>query len=274
MPESATTRSRHVLLFFAVAYGFSWLFWLPDALAKRGLLPDAIWTNLGFAGAWGPLVAALVLVAGESGRSGMVGFLKRGVTAVHFGRRWWLVVLLLFPAVIAVAHVVSMGAGPSPASEAGDDWVYLPLVFFAVLFTGGPLQEEFGWRGYALPALQQRLTPLVAAVTLGVVWAAWHIPQFLVPPQQTGMFYVTPFWSFVVTVTAASVVFAWVGLHTGGSILAALVLHTTMNLGFWLSPVLYTPTGPYWVMALFVLTAAVVCVADRRRMLTRPAGAG
>ena len=88
-----------------------------------------------------------------------------------------------------------------------------------------------------------------------------------------GVFWVTPIWTFVITVTAASVVFGWVGNHTGGSVVPALLLHTTMNLGFWLSPVLYTAAGPYWVMVLFVFAVAAIALLDRQTML-RPAHLG
>ena len=64
-----------------------------------------------------------------------------------------------------------------------------------------------------------------------------------------------------------------VGNHTGGSVVPALLLHTTMNLGFWLSPVLYTAAGPYWVMVLFVFAVAAIALLDRQTML-RPAHLG
>ncbi|NLN86173.1 MAG: CPBP family intramembrane metalloprotease [Syntrophomonadaceae bacterium] len=65
------------------------------------------------------------------------------------------------------------------------------------MFTSGPVLEEFGWRGYALPKLQAKYSPLKSSLILGFMWAVWHCPQFLVPHEKTGMFYITPIWSFV-----------------------------------------------------------------------------
>lgn len=134
--------------FFVVATAFTWLFWVPDALGKRGVLPDTVWTNLGFVGAFGPLLAAIVLVHRENGRRGVRDLLKKGVDH-RFGVTWWAITLLFFPLLIGVAYAASVAVdrGVPPSDTGGLSW-YLPLVFLSVMFTSGPFQEEFGWRGY------------------------------------------------------------------------------------------------------------------------------
>ncbi|HZK05115.1 MAG TPA: type II CAAX endopeptidase family protein [Actinomycetaceae bacterium] len=269
MVEAPNRPRTELAKFFALAVGTTWLFWIPDALGKRGVLPDVVWTNLGFFGAWGPLVAALYLVARQEGWSGIKSLLKRGMD-FRFGKRWWLVALAVFPVVISTAYVISIWTeGVVPPSEARGQYWFLPLIFFAVLFTGGPLQEEFGWRGYALPRLQDMYSPFVSSLILGFAWAIWHLPQFLVPHEKTGMFYITPVWSFILTVMAASFVYTWVYNHTAGSVLGSLVLHTQMNLSFWVFPVLYTGNGHLWVLGLFAVTAAVVVLSSPRSWLVR-----
>ncbi|MDI9629456.1 MAG: type II CAAX endopeptidase family protein [Acidobacteriota bacterium] len=268
--EAARPGTTEVILFFAIATGFTWLFWVPDALGKRGVLPDVIWTNLGFVGAWGPLVAAVYLVARERGLEGIKGLAKQG-TDYKFGKGWWAVILLFFPVLIFISYIISISTeGVAPPSPAEGMYWFLPLVFFSVLFTGGPVQEEFGWRGYALPRLQAAYSPWASSLILGFIWAVWHLPQFLVPREKTGMFYITPVWSFMLTVVAASFVYTWVYNHTKGSVLAALVLHTQMNLFFWIFPVLYTSTGYLWVLGLFTLAAAIVVLVDRRDFFRKP----
>lgn len=36
--------------------------------------------------------------------------------------------------------------------------------------------EEFAWRGYLLPKLGTRYSPVAAAVLTGVIWGIWHAP--------------------------------------------------------------------------------------------------
>ena len=256
--------------FFLIALGFTWLFWIPDALNKRGVLPDTIWTNLGFLGAFGPLIAAIYLVYKEHKIDGIKDMLRKGVDHA-FGGKWWAIIFLLFPILISVAYFVSiLVGGVIPISEVEGLYLFLPFIFFSVLFTGGPLQEEFGWRGYALPRLQAKYSPFVSSLILGFIWAIWHFPQFLVPPEKTGMFYITPIWSFVLTVMAANFVYTWVYNHTNASILGALLLHTQMNLFFWIFPVLYTKTGYLWILGLFSLTGVIILLLDRNYFFSKP----
>lgn len=256
--------------FFLIALGFTWLFWIPDGLGKRGILPDAFWTNLGFFGAWGPLVAALIMVYKESGKQGLKSLMRKGID-FSFGKTWWGVIFLLFPALIMAAYVISIFIDKTiPTSEAEGLYWFLPFIFFAVLLTSGPLQEEFGWRGYALPRLLASYSPFISTLILGFIWAVWHLPQFLVPYEQTGMFYITPIWSFILTIMTANFLYTWVFKHTNGSILAALLLHAQMNLFFWIFPVLYTTSGYLWILLLFSLAGGFVVWFDRTYFFSKP----
>lgn len=268
--EKTDRRESELVQFFLIALGFTWLFWIPDGLGKAGVLPDGIWTNLGFFGSWGPLAAALFLVFRDNGIHGIKNLLRKG-TDYTFGKKWCAVIFLLFPCLIVVAYMMSILTGEAiRPSEAAGLYRYLPLIFFSVMLTGGPLQEEFGWRGYALPRLQAKYSPFISTIILGFIWAVWHFPQFLVPHEKTGMFYITPVWSFVLTVMAANVIYTWVYNNTKGSILGALLLHTQMNLFFWIFPVLYTTTGYLWVLGLFLLAGAIILLADRNYYFSKP----
>jgi membrane protease YdiL (CAAX protease family) len=44
---------------------------------------------------------------------------------------------------------------------------------------GGPLEEEFGWRGYLLPRLSARIGNTWATLSVGAIWASWHLPMML-----------------------------------------------------------------------------------------------
>ena len=145
--------------------------------------------------------------------------------------RWWLVALFLPAALMLVGNGITAATGgtvyaPAGAGLSGTAWA--AYVARAALFTFlvVAVVEETGWRGWMLPALQDRFSPLVSSVLLGVAWGLWHFPLFVVglydAPLDTIVQYL-----FVGPVMA--VLFTWVYNRTGGNLLLALVLHTSIN---------------------------------------------
>ena len=110
------------------------------------------------------------------------------------------------------------------ASRDAGPWLYPPRntqQVLALLLI--PLGEELGWRGFALPRLQARFGALRASLVLGVAWALWHFPVFLLagitPSTLPWMF---PFF------TAGSVVFTW--LYNRGGLWLAVLAHAGAHL--------------------------------------------
>ena len=190
-PESARRNllARYpVTCFFVLAYAFSWIVWSPWVLGQdgAGLLPTRIGqTSQGVLNAAaifaGPTLAALIVTAAADGKAGVKALLRR-VVLWRVRARWYLFALLGVPAIMLLGFAVYSGTAPDFAALGGPLYlVSYVLTFVVVIFLGGPLFEEIGWRGFALPRMQRRDGPLVAAVTLGVLWAFWHLPEFLVP---------------------------------------------------------------------------------------------
>jgi uncharacterized protein len=206
---------RHPLtVFFILAALLSWWVWPLYAL---DLMPTPI---VGF----GPFLAALIVLAVTRGRAGVVDLLRR---MVHWriALKWYAAALLLPVAVTLTAtaiNVLVLGAQPSASAAELGGWSSLVPTFFILLLVPGlgGAWEEPGFRGYALPRLQCGRSALAASLTLGVLWAMWHLPFFL-----TGM---DP-WNEVVQIVAWTVVFAWIANNTGGSVLLAMLMHTMSN---------------------------------------------
>ncbi len=111
--------------------------------------------------------------------------------------------------------------------------VYL-VNFVIIFFLGGPLGEEIGWRGFALPRMQLRYGPLWGTLLLGVLWVFWHLPHFLTSAQRGGpgtsfATFLTNFPIFFLMVIAMAIIFTWVFNHTRGSLFMAILLHASIN---------------------------------------------
>ena len=263
MPKPAVhddeTRSAASLLsFFALAFAWSWACWLLAA-AIKGDAPVAA-TVLSLAGGFGPSLAAVVLVAYGSGAAGLRRWLMK---CLQWRGGWrWVLLAFLFPVAfmgLAAAAHVGLG-GALPASPAAGHWGMAAFNFLLIFLVGGPLGEEFGWRGYALPALQARRGWRAASVLLGVVWALWHLPLFYSAGTVQSHL---PMGLYALSAIASSVLFAWLLNRSRGSVVPVLVLHTAVNAWSLIIPVMVLPDGsnlrPFQiVVGILVLTAVAL----------------
>lgn len=107
-----------------------------------------------------------------------------------------------------------------------------PVGFLAsllVLLVVGPLPEELGWRGNRLDHLQSRWSALTASVVLGVAWAAWHAPLFLMDGYFSSFDHAPQPAAYAFTIVLASVLYTWPDNNTGRSILAVVAFHFVQN---------------------------------------------
>mgnify|MGYP001765756476 CR=1 FL=1 len=249
---------RDLFLFAFLACGYSWSLWALMMASAQGWLPFHFPTN--FLGSFGPSLAALVLAAREQGG---VRALLRSCVRRRFGGRWYAAALLGPPLLVALALGATLMLGQSPGAPANlDKAVWLPVLFPVILVLGGPLGEELGWRGYLLPRLLQRAAPLQASLAVAAFWFLWHVPLFWLEgaAQKGGSIAL-----FAVMVAAFSVLFTWLWLGTGGSLLAALLAHTMINLASVCTeavfPALSETEVDDFVLAGLLAIAAILVVA-------------
>jgi membrane protease YdiL (CAAX protease family) len=252
---------RHPLLFFfLIAFGFTWAY----ELIVYGILhthPSFLWQwPLTLVLTLGPTLAAFLMTAVTEGRAGILHLLRRYVLW-RVGISWYLIVLLGIPALLLLTVLLLPGA-PSAFHVPGLFWLICPIVFLTVLVFGGPLGEEPGWRGFALPRLQQRSGPLVGTLLLGVLWGVWHLPLFLFIPgfHDAGTGFVgilVPFVEFVISIIAMAVIITWVFNNIRGSLLLAILLHASINTAFGVLPMLF-PSLPVTLMTVGLYSALVV----------------
>src|SRR3954453_524814 len=230
-PATARTGllARHPLIFyFLLAYAGTWVVTVPIALSANnvGLLPfgvpdgsvffiSALWVFLG------PTLAAFIMTAVTEGRGGVRRLLSRYVLW-RVGLRWYLVALFGPPAVMLLVTILLPGALASFRTLAPLNPLVLLVTFPLILIFGGPLGEEPGWRGFALPHLQPLHGPLVGSLILGILWALWHLPLFWsgvwTPPTVPNVV------MFILMTTALTIIMTWVFNNAKGSLLITMLM--------------------------------------------------
>jgi membrane protease YdiL (CAAX protease family) len=171
---------------------------------------------------YGPSIAGLILVGRLDGFAGIKRLLARALPTVS-GLPWHLGVIVGFAAVNLVAGRV-VDSGILARLPRWDRLLY--MLPFTLVTDTGPIGEEFGWRGFALPFLLRRRPPLAAALILGVIWAFWHLPAFFIPTLTQ---YKLSFLVFVPNSVALSVIMTWLYRRNGGDMLLMILVHLMAN---------------------------------------------
>lgn len=259
------TSAWHLLAFFLLAFGWSWALWGPEALVAQGRLES--WPALPAVAAFGPTLAGLAMVYVDRGWAGLADLGRRTLSIGSL--QWLLVGILVFPVVTGAALLLAMRQGFSPSFPWAGNLVVLPAAFVTILLLGGPVEEEFGWRGYALDPLQARFGALGGSVVLGLAWSLWHLPLFYLPTETA--YYDRPFWGLVVSVTLLSVLLTWLYNNTRGSLLVVLLAHTAFNWSHGMLPVIENEFYSLFYLALLALVVVVVVAVWGPRTLVRGA---
>lgn len=268
-PEGQTEAStaKSLTLFFLLAFALSWLVELPLALKAQGLWQAPFPFSLHYLAAYGPLLAALIATAASQGRQGLQDLFRR-IFRWRVSPLWWFLAVspLLFYGLVASARWLVQGQAPDLALLGQLN--FLPplglaaLPFWIVTFGLG---EETGWRGFALPRLQQRYGPLKATAILWFFWALWHLPLFFYTYDAA----ILP--GFLLGLLAGAIVFTWLYNSTGGSILIVAVWHGAFNLTT-ACTACGDGVGAATVSALVMVWAVLLVILNRPLNLSKAQG--
>jgi membrane protease YdiL (CAAX protease family) len=216
---------RRLTSFFLLAYALAWGVEAVPGLVGMTQPSWTSWFFAGFLSALAPSVAAAIVVwaSGESVRGWF-----RSVAKVRVHWKWYVAAIAVPFLIVYAAGVVSWVIG-GPIDWSAFEISPTTIVFGIVIGTllGGG-QEEFGWRGFAQPELQERYGAFRAAIVVGMFWGLWHLPQFL-PGGFRADWGPLMIGSYFVGIIGFSVLLAWVFNGSGGSAWLAMVMHGADN---------------------------------------------
>jgi uncharacterized protein len=180
--------------------------------------------------------------------------------------------LLIGPCLILVSYFVVFPAFISAGNPAHWHWhpsvlagLLIPMFNYNLL--GGPLFEEFGWRGFLQARLQEVMPPWIAAICVGLMWAAWHAPLFLIPWSSASPLI------YLLIVVGATPLYAFAFNASGGAVLVAILMHAAFNASSrFLDPFLGDtpthehPSGELFIAFAFLAMGVLVVLLTRGRL--------
>lgn len=258
--NSTNMPTRTLVPFLALTFGLTWglsallLLFYDQIVAIFGEISMS--NPLFILAVYAPGIAGVFLVWWHYGLKGLGSFFRR-LTLWRATLSWWLFLILGIPAIVYAGAALK---GTLNNSLPFSSWAELLPVLALALFLG-PI-EEFGWRGLALPLLQQRLAPFWAGLVLGAFWALWHIPSFLMSGTPQSAWSI---WPNMAGIVAISIILTPLFNAGRGSLLIAILYHfQVMNPLF--------PDAQPWDILIFIVVAVIVVWLNRSTMFQRGSG--
>ena len=269
-PASGHRLLPSVALYYAIAIGWAWAVWSPLVLGQDGLKVLPIHPSL-------PILTCIATLGPSLGC-----FITRRIETGDWkpirvlpGRKAQWVWVALGPLLILLCSFLVFPLFLSAGSTASWQWhpsvltgLWYPMFNYNLL--GGPLFEEPGWRGFLQPCLQESMDPWVAAICVGIMWAAWHTPLFFVTWTSASPA------SFVLIEIGVSILIAFAVNSAGVAVLVAILMHSAFNASSrFLDPFLgQTATrsrpSPEWILAFaYLFVAAIIVVFTKGRLRLR-----
>jgi membrane protease YdiL (CAAX protease family) len=253
---ASLVRRYPLATFFAIAYATSFI---GGYLSER--YPSDLWAVF----VYGPLIGAFIVTAIDEGRGGLKKWLSR-IVRWRVGIAWYAVALLLPVLLRAIAYWANLllGATP-PTGEQLAAWpAVLPQALFILLFIG--LAEEPGFRGFALERMLGTRPALSASLLVGALVTVWHLPLFLNGSEPL---------TIIPIILAGAVLLGWVYVHTNGSVLLTMLMHTSVNTAGQYFNTLFTGADlarqTALLSAAYVLAALILVAVTGTSLARKPA---
>lgn len=255
--------ARFPYRFFIITFVFAWVLWTPFVLGSLNIIfiSDKLLSLLTMPiimlGAFGPLAGALFALRKGQGEKGSTVKYLRSFLDLHLGWKGYVMPVVILGSSTFIAWFLPELFGEKRLPMLLPSvWVFVPYVLIMIFLGGG--QEEFGWRGYALPLLEKQFGIWYANIILGVIWACWHLPLwFIAGSNQVYM----NFGGFILLLVGYSFIFSWIRKISGNRPFSGLYTHGVANAFIPLMPIIILqkdiPQPRFWIWVSLTLIIGI-----------------
>ncbi len=247
--------------FFALAYLFTWIFWIPAIF-----LPENAGMALMAAGLLAPaVVSTLFVLLSKSDalkrdlKNKLIGFYK-----VKWGNVF--LAVLVFAVIVACSILLSLPFGQSLDQFAfTEDFSFtgVGVASAFLMILAASIIEEVGWKGYCEDSIGEYMNWFWESMIFGALWSLWHLPLLFIPGTYQAGLMVNPLYvvNFFVSCIPMGFVITWVYLASDRSILACMVFHLFVN--FMQEKIAMTPETKCVETVVVTAAAAIIVLAKR-----------
>lgn len=233
--ETVNSNKFMLLVFFGLTFLFSWSVWCA-AMLLHLTFADPAGKLFYLIGGCGPSIVGLILHSRTAKKEEKSEIWQSLVDFRRVSGAWWAVILLGYPVIALMACWFSHWSGNRlPGGMLLGQFaqsLLLLIPFILQILVTGPLAEEFGWRGFALPRLLKSWGVIRASLVLSLIWCAWHLPlfAFVGSTHFTYGWFTPEFWLFLGSIIPLGLVIGLAYSSNRSSLLSAVILHFIYNL--------------------------------------------
>jgi len=250
----STQEKKEIILYSSIAIGLSSLICYISYETNN--------SNLSILSVFTPSILALVFTAINKGKKGVYElFIKQTIKKTRI--KWLLLSLIGIPLVGSLAMLTSLNFDISKFSLR--TYQLMPQIVVIILIALG---EEYGWRGFLLPRLMNKLNLFYSSIILGLIWGFWHLPAYLIG---TGVPLQMNFMVFLLWVILGTLFISWIYYYTK-SVLTSILAHIGANAAFNYLLILPEFTGSmntFWVFILYLSIIMMIVFYFRKKDLIK-----
>ncbi len=252
---------KPLVYFFILSFILAWMLMSIGVVQNYGLVRFYIPLEpFIILGSWTPNIAAFLVLGLIVRRREGIKHLILGWAKWKVSPLWYLVTLSPILLSVITLGIYRLLYGVFPTTELfTNPTLLLPLLLMLILT--GATGEQLGWRGFALPWLQTKMSALLSSIVLGLIWSFWHIPLWFAGIGHESF----PFWAYTIIGVSFSILVTWACNNTRGSMLIASLFHLFLNFGVSMIDPIATPL----LSIVFALYALIIVMIFGPRKLSR-----